>query len=192
MKKEIDALRINNNELALREEEYRDAVKKLHDTTQDLEEKFNKKIHENRIQVEETRKQNKKYDDKIKELTAAHGNERTKRAEEVKKLKDRIKNMIEEAQVEKEDNLISEDEVNERAKEMAEKMAKEINVKVTLEREEFENQINALKQDLISAKMIIDQNAEEYEKQKAELKNQISVGTKTNDLVNKGIFGTYI
>jgi len=59
LKKEIDALRINNGELASREEQYREAVKKLHEQTQELEEKLANGLHDAKLQMEDSKKQNK-------------------------------------------------------------------------------------------------------------------------------------
>ena len=180
LKKEIDALRINNNELVSREEEYREAVKKLHEQTQDLEEKLNKKMHEHKLQVEETRKQSKKFEDRIKEMTTSHNNERNKRNEEIKRLKSQIKSLIEEASTPANENLIPEDEINERANAMADQLAKDIHVKVTREREDFQSQINQLREELYMAQKVIDQNTVDFEKKKSELQEQITVGHKKN------------
>lgn len=182
LKKEIDALRINNNELASREEQYREAVKKLHEQTQDLEEKLNKKMHEHKLQVEETRKQSKKFEDRIKEMTTSHNNERVKRNDEIKRLKSQIKSLIEEASTPTNENLIPEDEINERANAMAEQLAKEINVKVTKERQDFQSQIDQLREELYMAQKVIDQNTLDFERKKTELQEQITDGhKKTNE-----------
>ena len=60
LQKEIDALKVNNEELGLREEQYRDAVKKLHDKNQELEDEMGNKMHQAKIHLEEAKKQNRK------------------------------------------------------------------------------------------------------------------------------------
>ena len=88
--KEIKALRANNEELAAREQEYREELKKFLANNNQLKDSIEETKHQARRQAEDFRREKKQSDEKSKELNAALNNEKVKRAEEAKRMKSMI------------------------------------------------------------------------------------------------------
>jgi chromosome segregation ATPase len=181
--KELDALKVNNEELGMREEQYREAVKKLHDKNQELEDDMSNKTHHSKIQLEEVKKQNRKYEEKIKDLTQVNNNEKIKRAEEVKKLRSQIKNLNEEMSNNNAKNGYSDEELLNKAEEIARNTINEINVKVALEKDYLFNEIDKLKQELESARGQMDDQIAEFEREKIDISNRMLVDSNTDQMM---------
>jgi chromosome segregation ATPase len=174
---------VNNEELGMREEQYREAVKKLHDKNQELEDDMSNKIHHSKIQLEEVKKQNRKYEEKIKDLTQVNNNEKIKRAEEVKKLRSQIKNLTEEMNNNNAKNGYSDEELQNKAEEIARSTINEINVKVALEKDYLFNEIDRLKQELESARGQMDDKTAEFEREKVDINNRMLVDSNTDQMM---------
>ena len=140
-------------------------------------------MHEAKIQIEDAKKQNRKYEEKIKEMTTSNNNEKAKRNDEIKKLKMQIKSLKDEAASTKNLNLVSDDEISQKAQIIADKMAQEINIKVSKERSELLNQIENLKKSLESAREEMENRESDFEKEKIQLKNQIIEDNNTDEII---------
>lgn len=185
LQKEIDALKVNNEELGLREEQYRDAVKKLHDKNQELEDEMGNKIHQGKIQLEEAKKQNRKYEDKIKELTQASNNEKIKRAEEVKKLRSQIKSLSDEVSSNVAKTGYTDEELKIKADEIAKSLINELNIKVSHEKDGLLDEINRLKKELESTKKKMSDKITEFEREKADLNNSMMENSNTDQMIKE-------
>jgi chromosome segregation ATPase len=181
--KELDALKTNNEELGSREEQYREAVKKLHDKNQELEDDMSNKSHHSKIQLEEVKKQNRKYEEKIKDLTQVNNNEKIKRAEEVKKLRSQIKNLTEEMNNNNAKNGYSEEELKIKAEEIARSTINEINVKIAMEKDYLFNEIDKLKQELENARSQMDDQSAEFEREKVDISNRMLADSNTDQMI---------
>jgi len=180
-------LRVNNEELGLREDQYREAVQKLHEQTQELEDKLVNKAHESKFQIEEVKKQNRKFEDKIKELTTSNNNEKLKKAEEFKKLRTQIKNLTDEVEHSKERNgSISQEEIKMQAESIAQEMTQKLEDDIDAQKERFEDIINKLNNELETSKIRAQEQIEAFESEKETLKQQMTIDS-NKETLNAGI-----
>lgn len=189
--KELQALRANNDELALREDQYREAVQKLHEQNQELEERLTSKAQDSKLYIEETKKQNRKYEDKIKELTTNNNlwnSEKAKRAEEIKRLKTQIKTLMDEAANSKVKDTVSDDEVKQKAETMAQAMAKQIQHQMNQEKSSLLDEIIKLQKELDTSRKEIQAKVAEFENEKIALREKILVETNNEALIEGKIF----
>lgn len=130
-------------------------------------------MHEAKIKIDNSQKQNKKFEEKIKDLTAAINSEKAKRNEEVKKLKSQMKSLMDEAEKNKGLNVISDEEVNVKVQILAEEMMKEMGGIMLKEKIGLLDQIEQFKQDLEMAKRLIKQREEDFEAEKVKIHDKL-------------------
>lgn len=137
------------------------------------EELYQQKSSEHRQKLEEAKRQEKKFEDKIKDLTNQTNTEKQKRADEVKQLRNRIKSLNEEVTNAKTQNYVSEEEIKMRADSMIQDMVREVEEKLIKEKQKMQVEIDGLKDKLDSERKQMSDRLKEFEAEKSNLTQQV-------------------
>lgn len=148
---EMQNLREANEDLAMREKQYRSELETLLDSHQQLKDHLDKVSSESRIKNEENKRLKTHYEDKMKDLTAANKklsdayqkgrDDMAKKDDEINILMDKIAQMNNEAA-------------------MSKRNSSETEVRVKVEWLTGEN--NKLKEDILKLQQLLESNQKEY------------------------------
>lgn len=170
---EVEKLRTQNEELSIREREYKEELENLLDVHKQLQQRIDHYSKESKAKTEETKKLTKQYDDKIKDLTASN-----------KKLSEGFQKYRDDA-VKKDDEINRlMDEINSLNDQLAAHRntgQSTIKVNVYKQVEELTTENTGLREQLEKLQKMLEANETEYKTQIASLKTEAEQALKNND-----------
>lgn len=135
------------------------------------------------MKTEENKKQTKKFEEKIKELTTLNNNEKQKRAEEIKKLKSQISQLMNDAANIKIKDQTSEDEIKKKMEEAAIEATKLAEKELLKQSKILQEEISKLNKALDSSRKEMQEKVASFENEKEALKVQILSDNKSDGII---------
>lgn len=135
------------------------------------------------MKTEENKKQTKKFEEKIKELTTLNNNEKQKRAEEIKKLKSQISQLMNDAANIKIKDQTSDDEIKKKMEEAAIEASKLAEKELLKQSKILQEEISKLNKALDSSRKEMQEKVASFENEKESLKVQILSDNKSDGII---------